>query len=499
MRRWPIALVLFVIGGMLGGLAIVGHLQGQQGQAVPPTAMSREFGSYRELVKHVLPAVVSVEAKGKVATVKRDGPQRRPRADLPPGFPEEFRKFFEQQPVPRHAFGSGFVIDAKGTVLTNYHVVDGADRVTVTTNDGNKFESSDIKGDKKNDLAVIKLKTNSPLPYLELGDSDAMEIGDRVLAIGAPFGLTGSVTSGIVSAKSRSGLTGNRSVYEDYIQTDAAINPGNSGGPLISMDGQVIGINTMIRSESGGFQGVGLAITSSLAKSIVDQLLHGGKVHHGYIGVQVAPLESEVATQLGVKTGLVVAKVFPDTPAAKAGLKSGDVITSLNGKPVKDGRDLQYVIGRVPVNKPVDVAVVRDGKAQDFQITIAEQPDDFGSVERTRSRVVPGDSESEEISIAKLGINIADLTPELAKEFGFADADTKGVVVVSVVPDGIAGESRLARGMLIQKIDRKSVNSAAEARDLLQKANLQKGILLQIQDAQGNTGYVSLKGEPATK
>jgi serine protease Do len=267
------------------------------------------------------------------------------------------------------------------------------------------------------------------------------------------------------------------------------------------MDGQAIGINTMIRSESGGFQGVGLAISSSLAKSIVEQLLHGGRVHRGYMGVQVAPLDSEVAAQLGLneKSGVVVGRVFPDSPAAKAGLKPGDVITAVSGKPIKDGRELQYAIGKVPLNKPVAVAVMRDGKAQDLQVTIAEQPEDFGLVQRTRGRAVPREGESEELSIDKIGIAITDLTPELARELGFADTEVKGVVIVSVAPDSIAGESRLARGMVIQKINKKSVTSAAAAREVLQKANLQAGALLQVQDAQGNTAYVVIKGEPATK
>ena len=228
------------------------------------------------MVKTVVPAVVSIEAK---ALAERKPPAKARRApQLPPGVPEEHRRFFDaaEEPVPdpNLGFGSGVLIDPSGVVLTNYHVVEGADAVEVELHDGRKFTSKDIRRDAKTDLAVIKLTADKPLPFLELGDSDAMEVGDRVLAVGAPFGLTGSVTHGIVSAKSRQNLNLNQ--YEDFLQTDAAINPGNSGGPLVGLDGKVVGINAAIKTRSGGFQGVGLAVSSNLAKDVVRQL-HDGR------------------------------------------------------------------------------------------------------------------------------------------------------------------------------------------------------------------------------
>src|SRR5438132_1210806 len=235
--------------------------------------------------------------------------------EIPNVDPEDF--------VPQQSFGSGFLIDPKGVVLTNFHVVDGADRVEVTLKDGRKYISKEIKGDRKNDLAIVRFTPGSPLPHLQLGDSDAMEIGDRVLAVGAPFGLAGSVTAGIVSAKGRDGLSPGRAVYEDYLQTDAAINPGNSGGPLVNMEGKVIGINTAIRTRSGGFQGVGLAITSNVAQNIVDQLTREGVVHRGYLGIGFEPLDPAVAEELHLKdqSGVLVTAVTKNAPAGKAGIK----------------------------------------------------------------------------------------------------------------------------------------------------------------------------------
>jgi serine protease Do len=500
MARWRLALIVLVGCGMVGALLYTNDLKGQP---VPASTLSKEQGSYRNLVKQVLPAVVSVTARSK-----------RPGPDAAVIDPEEmFRRFFEgrtpgrgglESPlpkrIPREAFGSGFIIDAQGTVLTNYHVVAGADQVVVTLMDGREFHSSDIKGDAKNDLAVIKLKNSSPFPFLELGDSDGMEIGDRVLAVGAPFGLRGTVTTGIVSAKGRSGLGRDHAVYEDYIQTDAAINPGNSGGPLISLDGKVIGINTMIRTESGGFQGVGLAITSNVAKTIVDQLVHGGKVHRGYLGVQVKPLEPEVAAQLGLKegTGVAVRSVFPKTPADKAGLKPGDVITAIGGKAVKDGRDLQYAIGRTPVNKSVDIGVFRDGKNMDLHVLVEEQPEDYGLVSQTRQAIGPRDGDTESFNVDKLGIQIADLSPALASEFKFDD-NARGVIITEVKADGLGAEVRLIPGLLITKIDKKNVSTASAARETLQKANLEKGLLLQLEDNQGHIDYVVIKAATADK
>ena len=513
MKRWPVALMCLIVAGLAGALLFSGLLQGQ---SPSPLTYPKEVTSYRDVVKAVLPAVVSVESVPKAKTAKRERsvqPRQRPRIETFPGIPEEFRKFFEgmeespfdqEDLVPQRSFGSGFIIDPKGVVLTNYHVVDGADRVQVTLKDGRKFPSTDIKGDRKNDLAIIRVNAGSPLPYLQLGDSDAMEIGDRVLAVGAPFGLAGSVTAGIVSAKGRGGLSLDRSVYEDYLQTDAAINPGNSGGPLVNLQGKVIGINTAIRTRSGGFQGVGLAITSNVAKNIVEQLTHEGVVHRGYLGIGIEPLRPEVAEQLNLKDqqGVLVTAVSKGSPAAKAGIKPLDVIISVAGKSFQETRDLQRLVSSLPLNKSVDVTVIRDGKNLVLPVTIEEQPEDYGvaSLQR-RGRQAPDEEESEDVSVEKFGFDVADLTPTLAKNFGY-QSTMEGVVVTEVKPGSVAAEAGLVRGTVITKINRKSVTSAKEVRRTLEKAPSGKSILLQVQRPErlgGGSEYIVLKPETIEK
>ncbi len=513
MARLPVALVLLAVGGVGGALVMNHNLQGQ-----PPSTpvFPKELTSYRDVVKQVLPAVVSVEAwPNQMARNKPSAQRRRPNFGPTPGIPDEFRKFFEDQdgfqfemPQPsspsRHSFGSGFIIDPKGVILTNYHVVAGAGRVEIQLKDGRTYSSTDIKGDAKNDLAVVRIKANSRLPYLALGDSDAMEIGDRVLAVGAPFGLAGSVTTGIVSAKGRSGL-GNRDqpVYEDYLQTDAAINPGNSGGPLVNLEGRVIGINTAIKTESGGFQGVGLAITSNVAKNIVDQLVRDGVVHRGYLGVRAGALSPDVAQQLGLAqdAGVIVSQVMKGTPAAKAGLKPGDVITAVDGKPVKDSRELQHLVNALPIHKPVKLAIIRDEKPEVLQVTIEEQSENTEQTRPVRGSRQPVQDDQEELSADSVGISLADLTPEMASRYRF-DEDVQGVVITDVQPGSLAAQAHLQRGMVIAQINKKPVKTAKAAQNLLQQADVAKGVLLQVKVAteQGVAlTYIMLKGEPAVK
>lgn len=382
MKRWSVGIVCLFAGLTLGFYLAGPVLHGQVSPA-PGPAVPKEITSYRDIVKTVLPAVVSIESKTK-AGPKRPAPRRKPSPD-DPRIPEELRRFFENQPQQREGdgdsslgFGSGFLVDPSGVILTNHHVVENADSVEVTMTDGRKFTSKDIKSDPKSDLAIVRLDVKGKLPYLEFGNSDLMEIGDGVLAAGAPFGLAGSVTHGIVSAKGRS-LRMN--MYEDFIQTDAAINPGNSGGPLVNLEGKVIGITSAIKSKSGGFQGVGLAISSNLARDIMAKLQKDGVVRRGYLGVQIKDLvDAEDAAKLGAPNGGVqVTSVFEASPSEKAGLKDGDVITSLGGKAVKESRELQLVVASLPLGKPIDVGVVRGGKAMTLKVTIEEQPQDFGT------------------------------------------------------------------------------------------------------------------------
>jgi serine protease Do len=511
MKRWSFALVGLVAGAVGGTWVVAPVLQGQAPAQAQVAPAPKELYSYRDVVKRVLPAVVSIEAKTKAKKVE---PKSRPRIerrnpqvpdDLRKQLPEEFRKFFEEfggtpfdfrefpEQGPRQGFGSGFFIDGKGTILTNNHVVDGADQVIVTTHEGRKFNSKEVLTDSRTDLAVIRLDTKDfkgTFPFLEFGDSDAMEIGDRVLAVGAPFGLAGSVTHGIVSAKGRNGMRLN--MYEDFIQTDAPINPGNSGGPLVSLEGQVIGVSAAIKTRSGGFQGVGLAIASNMAKKVSKSLLTEGVVRRGYLGVQIAELDPDVAARLGVEkgVGVVVGEVFENAPAAKGGLKPGDVITSIAGKPVKDGIALQTTVASLPLKKPVEVAVVRDGQAQALSVTIEEQPKEFGT-----ARVAPlrqPSTKADAVALDKLGVEVTDLTDELAEGLGYG-ATAKGAVITKVEAGGLAAESGLRRGMLIRKVDKQVVTSAAQARTALENASLQRGVLLQVQSPQGGINFVLIK------
>jgi serine protease Do len=394
MSRWSIPVATLLVGAILGTFVAGPFLKGQQVPATPP-AIPKELTSYRDVVKKVLPAVVSIESRAKTPARKSG---KRPLPD-DGRIPDDLKKFFddpqrEQAPGDGEqdlGFGSGFLVDAKGVILTNFHVVDGADEVEVQLTDGRKFTSKDIKTDPKTDLAIVRIDAKAPLPYLELGDSGQMEIGDRVLAVGAPFGLTGTVTHGIVSATGRS-LRLN--TYEDFLQTDAAINPGNSGGPLINLEGRVIGINSAIKSRSGGFQGVGLAVASNLAKNVLEALERDGVVHRGYLGVQIKDvIDADLAKKLGVEKegGVLVTQVFDKSPGEKAGLQEGDVITSLGGKAIKEGRGLQTVVAGLPLGKPVDVTVVRDGKVKVLQVTVEEQPQDFGLLKAPKPKKEPAD------------------------------------------------------------------------------------------------------------
>jgi serine protease Do len=445
-------------------------------------ALAKDAPSYRDVVKQVLPAVVSIEARPRAALS---------RASLPP----ELRKHLEPfggQPLPDshpgRAFGSGFVVDPSGVILTNDHVVRDAEELEVHLQDGRKFTTRDFKTDPKSDLAVVRIQVKGELPSLKLGDSDEMEVGDRVLAVGAPLGLTGTVTSGIISAKARDV---HMNLDEDFLQTDAAINPGNSGGPLVNLAGEVIGINSAIKSQTGGFQGIGLAISSNLAKNVMEHLLKDGMVHRGYLGVQVQPLDPEVAARLGLagKTGVVVAKVMAGAPAAKAGLRDGDIVTEVAGQPVKDPRGLQKIVAGLPAGKSVELGVYSDGAPKSLTVTVEEQPQLFGR--NTES------AEPEAVSLGKLGVRVKELTAEKARELGHPEK-TEGVLVTEVDPNGVAGEAGMRSGTVILKVDQQRVRTVEEYQKAVEKASLDEGVLLQVRTAPGGTTYVLLKA-PASR
>lgn len=459
--RWPVA------AAFLAGSVIVSHYAGGShvlGQA--PTegpAIPRELTSYRDLVKRALPAVVSIEAKG--------------RSVRPTFFPGR------QESEPREntlGAGSGVVVDGTGVIVTNNHVVDGAETLEVTFTDGKKFTSKDFKRDANTDLAVVRIKADTPLPSLPFGDSSQMEIGDRVLAIGAPFGLRGTVTHGIISAKGRD-LQLNR--YDDFLQTDAAINPGNSGGPLINLAGQVIGINSAIKTTglSGGFQGVGLAIPSNMAKKVMGQLLKDGEVKRGYFGVNMyedpAP---EVMELLGArKGGAVMSFVVPNSPAAKAGMQADDVVTMIGTQTIRDHRELMRYVGEMSPGESVDVEVIRDSKPTKLTLTIGTLPSGGESIERARFRE---SEESERVAVKKAGMALLDAKNRRGET---------GAMVAAVTPNGLAANAGMQPGMTIVRVNRKPIANAEEAKSAIEAADSAAGVLLHLQFVSPTKGGVS--------
>jgi serine protease Do len=364
MRTFLFTAAALVLGALIGVSFAGGRLEGQP---VAPPIIPKEMTSYRDVVKKVLPAVVSIEAKAKPAKAKPPVRKSALANDLHRAADKDDDSL---------GFGSGFIIDAKGVIVTNYHVVEDAEWLEVALSDGRKFTTKDFVSDPKTDLAVIRIQPKADLPMLQFGDSSEMEIGDRVLAAGAPFGLTGSVSAGIVSGKKRSPHV---NTVEDFLQTDAAINSGNSGGPLVNLEGKVIGITSAIKSRNGGFEGVGLAISSNLVADIVKQLQKDGVVRRGYLGVKVKDVDTEeMAVRLGLKKarGVQVTRVFEDGPAARAEIAKGDVIVDLAGKSIKDTADLQSIVAGLPLGKPVAVTIVRDGKSRTVEVVIAQEPRD---------------------------------------------------------------------------------------------------------------------------
>ncbi|MBP3953953.1 trypsin-like peptidase domain-containing protein [Gemmata sp. G18] len=463
-ERWALA-AGFLALGLAGGMFATQPLSGQpavpqlnQPQPLP----GREWQSLAPVAKRVLPGVVCIEGKGRAKRLAGE--------DTDPGF------------------GSGVLVDATGVILTSNHVVTDLDSVEVTLTDGRKFSTGDIRRDPKTDIALVKIESKDPLPFLEFSDSDAMEIGDRVLAVGAPFGLTGSVTSGIVSAKGRNNLKLNQ--FEDFIQTDAAMNPGNSGGALVNLDGKVIGLTAAIKTRSGGFQGVGLAVSSNLAKKVGDELLKNGPARRPLppsFGIAVRDLDEESAKRAGARStnGAVVTRVVDDSPAAKAGISIGDVITKINGELVKGSRDVQKITAILPANQVVDVLLWRDGKFYVGKVKVegeqqALKPD-------APFAPAPGG-----VTADKIGLALTDLTAESVKKSNLPK-DLKGVVVATVAQNSLAEKSGLSRGLIVLKVDKVAVTSVASFDEALKQASTEKGAILHVLRANGDVDFVVLR------
>ena len=495
-RRLRHALVAVLLGTtMLAGTAAVAV----PSQAVPPQSVTAaaETGvlpsSLAPLAERVSPAVVTISATRTVMDAESAAPRKLP---FPPDSPfEEFFRDFggpdgpgqpEQGPRGGTSVGSGFIIDGAGHVVTNNHVVEGGQDIKVTLHDGTELPATVVGRDAKTDLALLKVASDKDLPHLAFGDSDKARVGDWVVAIGNPFGLGGTVTTGVVSARGRNINAG---PYDDFIQTDAAINRGNSGGPMFNLNGEVIGINTAIFSPSGGSVGIGFAIPSNLAKHVVAQLKEHGVVERGWLGVRIQPVTPEIAEGLGLEKaqGALVAEVTPGSPAAKAGVRQGDVVTRFDGKPIDNVRDLTRHVADTAVGSDAKVEVLRKGKETTLTTRIEKQ------AEEPQVASADGDDAQEQQAghPALQGLKLATLDPEMRKQLGLG-RDAKGVVVVGVSPK--AGPLPVQRGDLIQRVGGDEVSSPAElARKVAEAGKAGRKSVLLLVNRQGSESFVALK------
>jgi serine protease Do len=462
------AIVLLAIG-LLFGLTV------HRG-AVAQTGVPESFASLADQVGHV--AV-------NISSTKVVKPMRKffqfPGREFRDFFGDEFFKHFfgqiPQEEMKQRSLGSGVVVSEDGYILTNNHVVAEAEEIVVTFTEQKQYDAEIIGRDQKTDIALIKIEVEKPIPAAKLGDSDSLRVGDWVVAIGNPFGLGNTMTAGIVSAKGRVIGAG---PYDDFIQTDASINPGNSGGPLFNLDGEVVGINTAIFTQTGGNIGIGFAIPINMARSVMTQLKEKGKVTRGWLGVTIQSITAEIKDKFDLKTmeGALVAEVVEDSPAQRGGLQRGDVIIRFDGKKVKDMSALPSMVAQTPVGKEVEIVAIRDGREKRFTVEIAE-------LEEKSLTEAPRVTEIEE----EFGLSVQELTPELAEALSLEGE--KGVVVSSIKRGSPADEAGLNRGDLIQEIENEPVESMEDYQRIMDRVSSKNKILMLVQH-QGHTRYVVL-------
>jgi serine protease Do len=469
-------------------------------------ASARGPDGIADIAEKVIDSVVNISTSQSVEA-KGGGGGREAMPQLPPGSPFEefFDDFFKnrrggspkggdksgemQPPRKTNSLGSGFIIDAAGVVVTNNHVIADADEINVIMNDGTKIKAELVGVDKKTDIAVLKFKPVKPVSAVKFGDSDKLRLGEWVIAIGNPFSLGGTVTAGIVSARNRDINTG---PYDSYIQTDAAINRGNSGGPLFNLDGEVVGVNTLIISPSGGSIGIGFAVPSKTVAGVVDSLRQFGELRRGWLGVRIQQVTDEIAESLNIKParGALIAGVEDKGPAKPAGIEPGDVVVKFDGKDIKEPKDLSRVVADTAVGKEVDVVIIRKGVEETRKVTL-------GRLEDT-DKAVPASAKTPEltekpVTQKALGLDLATLSKDLRTRYKIKDS-IKGVIITNVDGNSDAADKRLSPGEVIVEVAQEAVSNAADVKkrvDQLKKDG-KKSILLLVSNADGELRFVAL-------
>lgn len=459
--------------------------------AMTPAA-ARGPQSVAPVAEGLLPAVVNISTSTKVS-----GPKRVPLPDIPKGSP--FDKFFDDffkrrgrggQSKRSSSLGSGFVIDPSGLVVTNNHVIKGADEIVVNFPDGSKLTVDKVLGvDPKTDLALLKVTPKAPLPFVKWGDSSKMRVGDWVMAIGNPFGLGGSLSVGVISATKRDINSG---PYDEFLQTDAAINKGNSGGPLFNMSGEVIGVNTAIISPTGGSIGIGFSVPAATATYVIDQLQKYGETRRGYLGVRIQSVTDDIAASLGMAKarGALVSSVTDGSPSANAGIKVSDVIVTFDGKPVPTMRALPRIVARTPIDKTVDVVVLRGGKEMTLQVTV-ERLKEKSAKTASLNEDKPEEAEQETSDV--LGMTLSAMNDDLRRQFQIG-ASVNGVVVTEVAPDSAAADKGIRAGDVIGEVTQVSVTAPADVVkriEALREAGRESALLL-ISNAQNELRFVAV-------
>jgi serine protease Do len=460
--------------------------------AVSSPALARPApDSFADLAQKLLPTVVNIATS---QTLKQPGAQAG-LPNLPPGSPlaDLFKDLLgPQNSAPRHvtSLGSGFVIDPSGLIVTNNHVIEDAEHITATFNDGTTLPAKLIGRDEKTDLALLKVTTKKPLPAAKFGDSDKARVGDWVIAIGNPFGLGSTVTAGIVSARNRDINAG---PYDEFIQTDAPINRGNSGGPLFDMDGNVVGVNSAIYSPSGGSVGIGFSIPSDLVREVIQQLRQFGVAKRGWIGVRIQAVTDDLAEGLGAQSasGALITYVTPRGPAAKAGIANGDLVTAFDGKAVGDSRALPRIVADTPIGKTVNVDFLRQGKKGTAKLTVAKLEDD----KTVPQKAAPQKAQPQKphSKLADLGLTLAPLDSDARAQFRVGGG-IQGVVVTEVAPDSPAAEKNLRAGDVIVQVQNQGVRTPDDvARHLDADIKAGKKVELLLVNRGGDLTYVALR------